>query len=118
MPGGPGPIGEEAILRVFKSKRPMPNRRECTIGSVELNTDTYTPGSVIESSCPPNEIDSMPGRSGFESGRRPTTVKSEDFTMTTASRNWDRYLHSAEIWKPPPRTPPPRSSPSGPHTVG
>src|SRR5260370_37153925 len=105
MPGGPGPIGEEAILRVFKSKRPMPNRRECTIGSVELNTDTYTPGSVMESSCPPNEIDSMPGRSGFESGRRATTGESEGFKMTAASRNWYQYLPSGESWKPPPRPP-------------
>src|SRR5260370_38060952 len=99
MPVGAGPIGEKSILRVFKSKRPMPNRRECTIGSVELNTDTYTPGSVMESSCPPNEIDSMPGRSGFESGRRSTTVKSEVFKMTTASRDWYRYFPTGENWK-------------------
>ena len=41
MPAGEGPIGVKSIFRVFKSNRAIPNSAMCTIGSAELNRETY-----------------------------------------------------------------------------
>ena len=86
---GEGPIGVKENFRVVRSKRPIPNTRLWTIGSVLFTSVTRWPGSVLrESSKPPKPTISSPGSSGFDNSILSTSLKSELLRMITLSRNW------------------------------